>query len=138
MLFRSYAPDFFDEGRHSPWGAAIDFAQPAVREFFIENALYWLMEYRFDGLRFDAVHAIVKPGTPSLLADLSRAVTIRGEQHSVVQAINRQLAHYPYHCGQIVFLAKHFRGREWKSLSIPRGKSTSFNERVAKGEASQR
>jgi hypothetical protein len=71
-------------------------------------------------------------------ADLSRAVTIRGEPHSVVQAINRQLAHYPYHCGQIVFLAKHFRGREWKSLSIPRGKSTSFNERVAKGEASQR
>ena len=71
-------------------------------------------------------------------ADLQRTVTIRGEPHSVVQAIHRQLAHYPYHCGQIVFLAKHFRGREWKSLSIPRGKSTSFNERVAKGEASQR
>jgi uncharacterized protein DUF1572 len=71
-------------------------------------------------------------------ADLHRTVAIRGEPHSVVQAIHRQLAHYPYHCGQIVFLAKHFRGREWQSLSIPRGKSTSFNERVAKGEASQR
>jgi uncharacterized protein DUF1572 len=71
-------------------------------------------------------------------ADLHRTITIRGEPHSVVQAIHRQLAHYPYHCGQIIFLAKHFRGREWKSLSIPRGKSTSFNQRVAKGEASQR
>ncbi len=71
-------------------------------------------------------------------ADLHRTVTIRGEPHSVTQAIHRQLAHYPYHCGQIVFLAKHFRGREWKSLSIPRGKSTSHNERVGKGEASQR
>ena len=55
-----------------------------------------------------------------------------------MQAINRQMAHYSYHCGQIVFLAKHLRGREWKSLSIPRGASASFNERVAKGEASQR
>ena len=75
---------------------------------------------------------------PLMDADLSRTVTIRGEPHSVVQAIHRQLAHYPYHCGQIIFLAKHFRGRDWKSLTIPRGKSTSFNDRVAKGEASQR
>jgi hypothetical protein len=57
---------------------------------------------------------------------------------AVMQAINRQMAHYAYHCGQIVFLAKQFRGREWKSLSIPRGQSASSNERVAKGEASQR
>jgi hypothetical protein len=71
-------------------------------------------------------------------ADLSRTITIRGEPHSVMQAIHRQIAHYSYHCGQIVFLAKHFRGREWKSLSIPRGASASFNERVSKGEASQR
>jgi len=71
-------------------------------------------------------------------ADLTRTITIRGEPHSVMQAVNRQLAHYSYHCGQIVFLAKHWRGREWKSLSIPRGASASFNERVAKGEASQR
>jgi hypothetical protein len=71
-------------------------------------------------------------------ADLTRTITIRGEPHSVMQAINRQMAHYSYHCGQIVFLAKQFRGREWKSLSIPRGQSASFNERVSKGQASQR
>lgn len=53
-------------------------------------------------------------------ADVGRIVIIRGEEHSVLQAIQRQMAHYASHCGQIVFLAKHFRGREWKSLSIPR------------------
>ena len=52
--------------------------------------------------------------------DLQRTVTIRGEPHSVMQAINRQLAHYAYHCGQIVLLAKHFQHHDWKSLSIPR------------------
>src|ERR1700722_11119012 len=56
-------------------------------------------------------------------ADLGRTITIRGEAHSVMQAINRQLAHYPYHCGQIVFLAKHLRHDNWKSLSVPRGAS---------------
>src|SRR5579884_3617782 len=71
-------------------------------------------------------------------ADLGRTVTIRGEAHSVMQAINRQVAHYSYHCGQIVFLAKHFRSREWRSLSIPRGHSSDFNRRVAAGDASQR
>lgn len=61
--------------------------------------------------------------------DLMRTVTMRGEPHTVVQAINRQLAHYAYHIGQIAFLAKHFRGAEWSSLSIPRGKSEEFNQR---------
>src|SRR5579863_9352854 len=70
--------------------------------------------------------------------DLQRTVTIRGEPHSVMQTINRQLGHYAYHCGQIVLLAKHFRSSEWKSLSVPRGKSAEFNRRVAVGEASQR
>jgi uncharacterized damage-inducible protein DinB len=70
--------------------------------------------------------------------DMHRAVTIRGEPHSVMQTINRQLAHYAYHCGQIVLLAKHFKSGEWKSLSVPRGKSAEFNRRVASGEASQR
>ena len=60
--------------------------------------------------------------------DLLRTVMIRGEAHTVVQAINRQLAHYPYHIGQIVFLAKHFRSAKWKSLSIPKNKSTEFNK----------
>ena len=71
-------------------------------------------------------------------ADLARTVTIRGEPHSVMQAINRQVAHYSYHCGQIVFLAKHFKGHDWTSLSVPRGRSGAFNEKVLRGEASQR
>ena len=70
--------------------------------------------------------------------DLGRTITIRGEAHSVMQAINRQLAHYPHHVGQIVLLAKHFCCREWQSLSVPRNKSAEFNRKVAAGEASQR
>jgi hypothetical protein len=57
--------------------------------------------------------------------DLSRAVTIRGEPHSVMQAINRQIAHYAYHCGQIVLLAKHFNHDSWQSLSLPRRQAVS-------------
>jgi len=75
---------------------------------------------------------------PLVDADLARAITIRGEAHSVTQAINRQLAHYPYHVGQIVLLAKHFASDHWKSLSVPRNESAEFNRRVAAGEASQR
>jgi hypothetical protein len=70
-------------------------------------------------------------------ADLDRRITIRGEGHSVTQAINRQLAHYP-HVGQIVLLAKHFACNRWQSLSVPRNKSAEFNRKVAAGEASQR
>jgi uncharacterized damage-inducible protein DinB len=70
--------------------------------------------------------------------DLGRTVTIRGEAHSVMQAINRQVAHYSYHCGQIVFLAKHLAHDRWQVLSVPRGKSADFNRRVQAGEASQR
>jgi hypothetical protein len=70
--------------------------------------------------------------------DLEREVFIRGEAHSVMQAINRQIAHYAYHCGQIVFLAKHLKGSSWKTLSVPRNKSADFNRRVLAGEASQR
>jgi uncharacterized damage-inducible protein DinB len=71
-------------------------------------------------------------------ADLARKITIRGEAHSVMQAVNRQLAHYPHHIGQIVLLAKHFAGENWHSLSIPRRSSAEFNRKVAAGEASQR
>lgn len=70
--------------------------------------------------------------------DLTRKITIRGEGHSVMQAINRQLAHYAYHCGQIVLLVKHYESDHWQSLSIPRGQSGRFNQRVAAGEVSQR
>jgi Protein of unknown function (DUF1572) len=71
-------------------------------------------------------------------ADLGRTITIRGEAHSVMQAINRQLVHYSQHIGQIVLLAKHFAGAEWQSLSIPKNKSADFNQKVASGESSQR
>jgi hypothetical protein len=65
-------------------------------------------------------------------------VYIRTEPHSVLQAINRQLAHYAYHIGQIVFLAKHLQSAHWKTLSVPRGKSEEFRRKVAAGKASQR
>jgi hypothetical protein len=75
---------------------------------------------------------------PLTEADLTRTVTIRNEPHSVMQAINRQVAHYSYHVGQIVFLAKHLAGDRWTSLTIPRRKSADFNARVTSGQASQR
>lgn len=84
---------------------------------------------------WDLVFKAIEPLTE---ADLARRVTIRGEAHSVLQAINRQLTHYAYHCGQIVLLAKHFQAANWKSLSVPRGKSGEFARRVQAGEASQR
>lgn len=71
-------------------------------------------------------------------ADLGRTITIRGEAHSVMQAINRQMAHYTYHVGQIALLARHFAGERWQSLSVPRNKSAEFNRKVSAGEASQR
>lgn len=58
--------------------------------------------------------------------DVLRTVTVRGQPHTVLQAINRQIAHYAQHTGQIVFLAKHLRSGEWKTLSIPRGKSEDY------------
>jgi hypothetical protein len=63
--------------------------------------------------------------------DVTKTVTVRGDTHTVLQAINRQIAHYAHHSGQILFLAKHLRGAEWKTLSVPRGKSEEYN--AAKG-----
>ncbi len=71
-------------------------------------------------------------------ADLARTITIRTEPHSVMQAINRQIAHYCYHVGQIVYLARHFAGDKWQTLSVPKKKSSEFNKKVASGELSQR
>ena len=70
--------------------------------------------------------------------DLSRQVTIRGEAHSVMQAINRSVAHYASHVGQIIMLAKHLGHEKWKALTVPRNRSGEFNQRVASGEVSQR
>ncbi len=63
--------------------------------------------------------------------DLEKEVLIRGEAHSVIEAINRQIAHYGMHVGQIVLLAKQFRGADWKSLSIPKGRSREFNAKMS-------
>lgn len=63
--------------------------------------------------------------------DFEKTVTIRGEEHTIVEAINRQLMHYAYHVGQIVFLAKHFRSAQWESLSIPRNRSAEFNAQMS-------
>jgi len=71
-------------------------------------------------------------------ASMTETVTIRGEAHSVMQAINRQMGHYSYHVGQIVLLAKHFAGANWKALTIPRKKSAEFNADVVAGRKSQR
>ena len=82
-------------------------------------------------LVFDALQPLTEE-------DLARKVTIRTEPHSVMQAINRQIAHYSYHVGQIVYLARHFAGSEWTTLTVPKKKSAEFNARVAAGELSQR
>jgi hypothetical protein len=84
---------------------------------------------------WQAVFAAVEPLQPQ---DFERTVSIRGETHTIVQAINRQLTHYSYHIGQIVFLAKHFRSSEWHSLSIPRNRSAEFNaKKSAQGGAAE-
>lgn len=72
-----YAKRFFTERHHTPWGAAINFddaGSRAVREFFIHNALYWIQEFHFDGLRFDAVHAIADDSTPDIIVELAERV----------------------------------------------------------------
>ena len=102
-----------------------ELSEPATRETVTR---WWDEGWRL-------VFAAVEPLGPE---DLERTVTIRGEPHTVVQAINRQLAHYAYHTGQIVFLAKHFRSSEWQSLSIPRGQSEKFNRKLSAGQAGGR
>jgi hypothetical protein len=84
---------------------------------------------------WELTFAALSPLTDS---DLSRTAYIRGEAHSVMQTIHRQVAHYAYHVGQIVFLAKHSAGLDWNALTIPRRKSAEYNARVAAGKASQR
>jgi malto-oligosyltrehalose trehalohydrolase len=79
------APQFFSDEHHTPWGVAIDYRVAEVRAFAIENALHWLRDYRFDGLRLDAVHAIVEPGSPNILNDLATAV------HELAAATGRHI-----------------------------------------------
>jgi len=106
-------------------------SQPSIldSEFLIgthetrENLLeQWKIGWR---LVFDAIH-------PLSAIDLGRTVYIRNEPHSVLRAISRQLTHYAYHVGQIVFPGKHFAAGHWRSLSVPRGKSEEFNAEMRK------
>jgi maltooligosyltrehalose trehalohydrolase len=90
----SYAPNMFRNDIATPWGAAIDFLRPEVRRFFTENALFWLMEYRFDGLRFDAVHAIGQPDWLDEMAGTVRAAVEPGRQvHLVLEHDGNQASH---------------------------------------------
>ena len=71
---------------------------------------------------------------PLTTADFSKTIMIRGEPHTICEALNRQMTHYAYHIGQIALLAKHFRSGGWKTLSVPRGRSAQFNQFLAKKE----
>jgi malto-oligosyltrehalose trehalohydrolase len=90
----SYAPTFFRDDVKTPWGPAIDFRRPQVRRFFAENALYWLMEYRFDGLRFDAVHAIADQDWPDELAAEIRRTVEPGRFVHLVLEHEDNIAHH--------------------------------------------
>ena len=96
----------------------------------IEDTRESLMQFWESGWQtlFDAVE-------PLTAEDFSRMVTIRGEPHSIVEALNRQLTHYAYHVGQIVLLAKHFKSSDWKTLSVPKNKSAEFNKFLADKQA---
>ena len=97
-------------------------------EFVIESesSKEALMSYWERG--WQTLFSALEPLRP---ADFDKTVKIRGEDHTIVQAINRQLTHYAYHIGQIVFLAKHFRSTDWKTLSIPKNRSAEFNAFLA-------
>jgi malto-oligosyltrehalose trehalohydrolase len=89
-----YAPEFFRKDFQTPWGPGIDYRRPEVRRFFTENALYWLMEYRFDGLRFDAVHAISDPDWLDEMAAEVRATVEAGRHvHLVLENDDNVASH---------------------------------------------
>src|SRR6266481_6854177 len=98
-----YAPQFFTEHHHTPWGEAINFdgqGSRTVRDYFIHNALYWLEEYRIDGLRFDAVHAIFDDSKPDILSELAETVrkTLGHERHvHLILENDNNAAHYLSH-----------------------------------------
>ncbi|MEO3385352.1 malto-oligosyltrehalose trehalohydrolase [Mesorhizobium sp. CAU 1741] len=91
----AYASAFFDEARHTPWGAAIAYGKQPVRQFFIDNALYWLDEFNFDGLRLDAIDQIKDDRQPELLIELARAAreTLPGRHIHLVTEDNRNVAY---------------------------------------------
>lgn len=117
-----YAPQFFTDRHHTPWGKAIDFTVGEVRRFFIDNALYWLCEYRFDGLRLDAVDQIHDDNEPDVLAELAstvRAHLVDRTVHLVLENDNN---------------APHYLTRE----QIPSNKLPSFRPRIRSRSAAGR
>jgi maltooligosyltrehalose trehalohydrolase len=93
----AYCPQFFDPARHTPWGAAIDFSRRGVRDFFVHNALYWVEEFGFDGLRLDAVHAISDDSEPDIVCEIGRALAAgpgRERQVHLVLENDKNEAHY--------------------------------------------
>ena len=92
----------------------------------IDDTRESLMKFWEDGWQtlFDAIE-------PLTAVDFSKTITIRGQPHTIVEAINRQLTHYSYHVGQVVLLAKHFRSTEWKTLSVAKNRSAEFNQYLA-------
>lgn len=119
--------NFLSEDGEKPWrNRDSEFEQPPATR----DALLQMWEEGW-GCFFHALEPLTE-------ADMSRTVHIRNEPHSVMQAINRQIAHYSYHCGQIILLAKHFQHATWASLTVPKGKSEEFNAKVRAHQASQR
>ena len=113
----------------SRWGNLSEDGESETRdrdaEFVISDSREDLLTRWETG--WDTLFRALDSLNPDKLLD---TVTIRGEAHTVLQAINRQLSHYAYHVGQMVFLAKHFQGEAWESLSIPRGESAAFNQKM--------
>ena len=114
---------------HSRWrdflttdGEKPDRRRDTEFEFYADDTRSSLMNFWETGWQtlFDSLEPLTE-------ADLAKTVTIRGEPHSVIEAINRQLTHYSYHVGQIVFLAKHLRSSKWQTLSVARNRSEEFN-----------
>lgn len=101
------------------------------REFeLIADTRESLLEFWESG--WTTLFASIEPLTDE---DFSRTITVRGEPHTVVEAINRQLTHYSYHIGQIVFLAKYLKSSDWKTQSVPRNRSAQYNQHLADQQA---
>ncbi len=117
---RSRFTDFLTTDGEKPWRR---------REAEFDNDIHSMEELRnkwkegWDCL-FQALDALTEQ-------DLQRTVYIRNQGHTVLEALQRQLTHYAYHVGQLVYLARMWRGAEWQSLSIPRGKTEEFNQRIS-------
>ena len=120
MSSEAIVQNYLDDSR-SAMRAYKKLAEKAIAQLKDEVIAYWERGWK---CVFDAL-APLRP------EDCEKTVLIRGEKHTIVQAINRQLMHYAYHIGQIVYLAKHFRSAQWNSLSIPRNRSAEFTAYVS-------